>query len=173
MHSSLRVIFYPCQPLFSTNLMIISSIGTAVLSSDRFHTHYEAAAKQRVILRREFDAAFNSIGTTTDSFSGVDIMLVPTCLSLPCRLLENVDEEESNMNMLSSDVMTVPLSLAGLPTMSVPVMLAEEEYAKSDSFTNDGCYDNIVKSLGLQVFGPPMSEDLVMKVSSLIYRYDS
>jgi len=144
-----------------------------VLSSDRFHTHYEAAAKQRVILRREFDAAFNSIGTETDSFSGVDVMLVPTCLSLPCRIMENVDEEESNMNMLSSDVMTVPLSLAGLPSMSLPVKLAKEDHAKSDSTKNNVCYDNIVKSLGLQVFGPPMSEDLVMKVSSFIYKYDA
>jgi aspartyl-tRNA(Asn)/glutamyl-tRNA(Gln) amidotransferase subunit A len=168
--------------------------GTAVLSSDRFHTHYEAAAKQRVTLRREFKSAFSKSPKTkattyvTDegAFSGVDVMIVPTSLALPRVLDSNIknlgsaeEYEKSSKDMLSSDIMTVPLSLAGLPTMSVPVKLTllddnelKENVQPMNEVTRGLNVYHKIKSLGIQIFGPPMSEDLVMKVSSFIYEND-
>jgi aspartyl-tRNA(Asn)/glutamyl-tRNA(Gln) amidotransferase subunit A len=50
----------------------------------------------------------------------VDLLLYPTVLSPPCRIDEgNIDSTE----MFANDVMTVPASLAGLPSVSVPVPL--------------------------------------------------
>lgn len=172
--------------------------GTAVLSSDRFHTHYEAAAKQRVTLRREFQQAFSksvnkhaaSITTNaTDvrTFSGVDVMIVPTSLALP-RVLESTSKEQGNaekceersMDMLSSDIMTVPLSLAGLPTMSVPVNLvpsddieSKEVFQPTSKIKKGLNIYSKINSLGMQVFGPPLSDDLVMKVSSFLHENDT
>lgn len=172
--------------------------GTAVLSSDRFHTHYEAAAKQRVTLRREFQQAFfksvnnHSASITTDgtderTFSGVDVMIVPTSIALP-PVLERTSEEQGNaekceersMDMLSSDIMTVPLSLAGLPTMSVPVKLvlsedieSKEVFQPTSKLTKGLNIYSKINSLGMQIFGPPMSDDLVMKVSSFLYENDT
>ncbi len=51
--------------------------GTSVLSSDRFHTHYEAAAKLRSVLARQLHNALSE---------DVDAILIPTALSLPPRL---------------------------------------------------------------------------------------
>ena len=79
--------------------------GTAVLSSDRFHTYYEAAARLRSTLTREL------LGV----LSTHDILLVPSALFPPVTLDGRIDPTE----MLANDVMTVPISLAGLPAISV------------------------------------------------------
>ncbi|GKY95409.1 hypothetical protein MPSEU_000502400 [Mayamaea pseudoterrestris] len=79
--------------------------GTAVLSSDRFHTYYEAAAKLRSILIRQ-------LHTSLESF---DMLLVPTAIFPPVSLDNCADSTE----MLANDIMTVPASLAGLPSISV------------------------------------------------------
>jgi aspartyl-tRNA(Asn)/glutamyl-tRNA(Gln) amidotransferase subunit A len=88
--------------------------GTSVLSSDRFHTHYEAAAKLRAALAHQLHTTLST---------KVDALLIPTALSLPSRLdREQVDSTE----MFANDIMTIPPSLAGLPVLSVPVEMASE-----------------------------------------------
>jgi aspartyl-tRNA(Asn)/glutamyl-tRNA(Gln) amidotransferase subunit A len=85
--------------------------GASVLSSDRFHSHYEAAAKLRAALASQMHSVLEN---------KVDLLLYPTVLSPPCRIDEgNIDSTE----MFANDVMTVPASLAGLPSVSVPVPL--------------------------------------------------
>lgn len=113
--------------------------GTSVLSSDRFHTHYEAAAKLRAALTQQFQQALNE----------VDVLLIPTVLSLPCSLNEMPDSTE----MFANDVMTVPVSLAGLPSISVPVIVASDD---SDA------------SVGLQVVGSRLNEQTILEVAEVI-----
>lgn len=84
--------------------------GTSVLSSDRFHTHYEAAARLRGALTKQF----NSI---LDDAVHCDLLLVPTALFPPPKVSAPVDQTQ----MLANDLLTVPASLAGLPAISVPV----------------------------------------------------
>jgi aspartyl-tRNA(Asn)/glutamyl-tRNA(Gln) amidotransferase subunit A len=85
--------------------------GASVLSSDRFHSHYEAAAKLRAALASQMHSVLEN---------KVDLLLYPTALFPPCRIDEgNIDSTE----MFANDVMTVPASLAGLPSVSVPVSL--------------------------------------------------
>lgn len=83
--------------------------GTAVLSSDRFHTHYEAATKLRANICQQLENALLEF----------DCLLVPTSMTNPPSNTDTVDPTE----MLSNDVMTVPMSLAGIPTISLPVGL--------------------------------------------------
>jgi aspartyl-tRNA(Asn)/glutamyl-tRNA(Gln) amidotransferase subunit A len=72
--------------------------GTSVLSSDRFHTHYEAATKIRALLSKQMRHALD----------GVDVLLTPTCLSMPSTTMAYTDPTE----MFANDVLTVPVSLA-------------------------------------------------------------
>lgn len=104
--------------------------GTSVLSSDRFHTHYEAAAKLRAALAEEMSSVLE-----TDA----DVLLIPTVLSLPPKLDNPSQEEEcngggvntnanaNNTAIFANDVMTVPASLAGLPAVAIPVPIDGEE----------------------------------------------
>lgn len=114
--------------------------GTSVLSSERFHTHYEAAAKLRALLA-------NQLHTVLEN--KVDLLLIPTAISLPCRLdQDEVDKTE----MFSNDIMTVPSSLAGLPTISVPVELEGNDIFKA----------------GMSIIGSRLSEKTVMTASGIL-----
>lgn len=89
--------------------------GASVLSSNRFHTHYEAAAKLRAALANQMHSVLKD---------KVDMLLIPTALSFPHRIdQEKIDSTE----MFSNDVMTVPPSLAGLPSVAVPIYQDSKE----------------------------------------------
>ena len=113
--------------------------GTSVLSSDRFHTHYEAAAKLRAALTQQLHNALNQ----------VDVLLFPTALMFSCSL----DKLPDSTEMFANDVMTIPVSLAGLPAVSVPVV--------SDG--HPGC-------IGLQVVGSRLDEGTLLEVAKVVER---
>ena len=95
--------------------------GASVLSSDKFHTHYEAAAQIRAHLAEEFYSVLDG---------KVDIILIPTVLSLPHKIAQNNDNDyivEDSTAMFANDIMTVPASLAGLPAVSIPVPIEGEK----------------------------------------------
>lgn len=140
--------------------------GTSVLSSDRFHTHYEAAAVVRAKVSQSIERAFrssasmNDSGVDDDSNDRVDVMLVPTALSFPCtlnpqlgdRMMEDMDPTASFLN----DVMTIPISLGGFPSISVPFSTQDEDNSELRA-------EHVV---GLQVFGMRGSEDVVLQVAN-------
>eukprot|EP00536_Pseudo-nitzschia_multiseries_P018220 jgi/Psemu1/228151/e_gw1.2260.8.1 len=99
--------------------------GASVLSSDKFHTYYEAAAKLRAALADEMSSVLDE---------KADVLLIPTVLSLPPKIgLDSGDEVSltidkiNNTAMFANDIMTVPASLAGLPAVSIPVPIDGEE----------------------------------------------
>eukprot|EP00980_Cylindrotheca_fusiformis_P028702 scaffold22638_cov138-Cylindrotheca_fusiformis.AAC.14 len=85
--------------------------GASVLSSDRFHSHYEAAAKLRAALAGQMHTVLKE---------KADLLLYPTALFTPSRI---DDGKIDSTEIFSNDVMTIPASLAGLPSVSVPVPL--------------------------------------------------
>ena len=98
---------------FGTEVIRRILCGTAVLSSDKVHTHYEAAAKLRALVTNQLHDALQV---------HVDYMLTPTVLVPPPRLgdnkcITNID----NTEMFGNDIMTVPISLAGLAGVNVPI----------------------------------------------------
>ena len=130
--------------------------GTAVLSSDRFHTHYEAASYIRALMTQELTNAFreNKELGSDDKDEGVDLMLIPTALTHPPNLAGEggIDPTEAFQN----DVMTIPISLAGLPSISIPTWLSE----------NENCCPPLV--VGMQLFGPRLSEERVLTVANAL-----
>jgi aspartyl-tRNA(Asn)/glutamyl-tRNA(Gln) amidotransferase subunit A len=118
--------------------------GTSVLSSDRFHTYYEAAAKLRAVLTRQLH----------ESLHDVDLLLVPTALFPPPRIGgEAMDATE----MFANDVMTVPISLAGLPSVSVPVGLSVGADDEAAFFHH-----------ALQVVGPRHGEATMLRAAAVL-----
>jgi aspartyl-tRNA(Asn)/glutamyl-tRNA(Gln) amidotransferase subunit A len=150
--------------------------GTSVLSSDRFHTHYEAAAIVRAKVSQSIERAFRSSSTAVigkddiddNDNNKVDAMLVPTALSFPCTLnpkLEGdriIEEDMDATAAFGNDVMTIPISLGGFPSISVPFSPDNTNNANSNP-------DQRAKDVvGLQVFGMRGSEDIVLQVANIL-----
>ena len=125
--------------------------GTAVLSSDRFHSYYESAATIRAQIVSQFNHAFNTDG------NGVDLIVIPTALSDPPH---HHKYSSNRTKIFENDVMTTPISLAGLPSVSVPISYANNvgHSSQSDPFS----------MVGIQLIGPRYSEEIVLHAASAI-----
>jgi aspartyl-tRNA(Asn)/glutamyl-tRNA(Gln) amidotransferase subunit A len=134
--------------------------GTSVLSSDRFHTHYEAAAVVRAKLSHSLDNVFRN---SDDSLDGVDAILVPTALSFPVELGPGNGDNLDSTSAFANDVMTIPVSLGGFPSVSVPLCCSMPSY---ESTATNQYHDEANTPVGLQLFGPRGSDDIVLMVAS-------
>lgn len=83
-------------------------IGTYVLSSGHYDSHYLKAQKIRHLVGADFDKAFLE----------VDLILAPTTPSPAFKIGEKANDP---VQMYLNDIYTVPANLAGLPGISLPV----------------------------------------------------
>lgn len=83
-------------------------IGNFVLSSGYYDAYYGKAQKIRTLLVNQYREAFKS----------VDILITPTAPSEAFKIGEKTSDP---LQMYLSDVFTVPVSLAGLPALSLPL----------------------------------------------------
>ncbi|MCW8836877.1 MAG: amidase family protein, partial [Rhodospirillales bacterium] len=113
-------------------------IGTYVLSAGYYDAYYLKAQKVRALIARDF----------RDAFENVDAILTPTAPSAAFPIGEKMDDP---IAMYLNDVFTVPGSLAGLPSISVPAGLSEGGLP-----------------LGLQVVGRPFDEETVLRVAGVV-----
>ncbi len=81
-------------------------MGTYVLSSGYYDAYYGRASKVRTLIRRDFEAAFGK----------VDALLTPVAPTPAFRIGEVLDP----LTMYLNDLFTIPGSLAGNCSMSVP-----------------------------------------------------
>jgi aspartyl-tRNA(Asn)/glutamyl-tRNA(Gln) amidotransferase subunit A len=82
-------------------------IGNFVLSSGYYDAYYVKAQKVRYLVKQQFDSIFQN----------ADLILSPVSPTLPWKFGELSDP----LQMYLSDVYTVPVNLAGLPAISLPV----------------------------------------------------
>jgi aspartyl-tRNA(Asn)/glutamyl-tRNA(Gln) amidotransferase subunit A len=87
-------------------------LGTYTLSSGYYEAYYGSAQKVRTLIARDFDRAFESC----------DFVMTPTSPSVAFELGARTADP---LAMYLSDYFTVPMSLAGLPAISIPAGLAE------------------------------------------------
>jgi aspartyl-tRNA(Asn)/glutamyl-tRNA(Gln) amidotransferase subunit A len=87
-------------------------LGTYALSSGYYEAYYGQAQKVRTKIAADFATAF----------SGVDFVVTPTSPSVAFGLGEKTDDP---LAMYLNDFFTVPMSLAGIPAISIPAGLAE------------------------------------------------
>jgi aspartyl-tRNA(Asn)/glutamyl-tRNA(Gln) amidotransferase subunit A len=83
-------------------------LGTFVLSAGYYDAYYAKAQKVRSLIKQDFENAFKD----------VDVILTPVTPTLPFKIGEKTDDP---LQMYLSDIFTIPLNLAGLPGISIPV----------------------------------------------------
>lgn len=89
-------------------------LGTYALSAGYYDAYYGSAQKVRTLIQRDFDAAF----------AEVDVIATPSAPTTAFRLGEKVDDP---IQMYLNDVTTIPVNLAGVPGISIPSGLADED----------------------------------------------
>ncbi|MFC1594813.1 Asp-tRNA(Asn)/Glu-tRNA(Gln) amidotransferase subunit GatA [Patescibacteria group bacterium] len=112
---------------FGTEVRRRILLGTYVLSSGYYEAYYERAQKVRTLIRNDFKSAFND----------VDLIATPVAPTTAFKIGEKVNDP---LAMYLEDVYTVPISLAGLPAISIPC-------GKSENLP-----------IGLQIIGKPFCE---------------
>ena len=112
-------------------------LGTYALSSGYYEAYYGRAQRVRTKIAEDFRAAFER----------VDLVVTPTSPSVAFRLGERTADP---MAMYMSDYCTVPMSLAGLPAISIPAGLS------------DGL------PVGFQITGPAFSENRLLAAAHAI-----
>ncbi|HET9829766.1 MAG TPA: Asp-tRNA(Asn)/Glu-tRNA(Gln) amidotransferase subunit GatA [Nocardioidaceae bacterium] len=114
-------------------------LGTYALSSGYYDAYYGQAQKVRTLVSRDFAAAFER----------VDVLLSPTAPTTAFRLGEKLDDPVA---MYLNDLATIPANLAGVPGISVPSGLADEDGLPT----------------GVQVLAPAMADDRVYRVGAAL-----
>lgn len=89
-------------------------LGTYALSSGYYDAYYGQAQKVRRLIANDFEAAFGQ----------VDVLVSPTAPTTAFKLGDKLDDP---MSMYLQDVATIPANLAGVPGMSLPSGLADED----------------------------------------------
>lgn len=131
-------------------------LGSYSLSAEAVNNYFIRAQKVRRLVQRDFNKAFALSHPLIDepdhpiAGNGVDVIVTPTTTNDP-PLLQDVLGEEAQGDSAAeykNDVFTVPASLAGLPSLSVPV----QEIAGQELKT------------GMQVIGQYGDDDLVLRL---------
>ena len=115
-------------------------IGTYVLSAGFYDAYYNRARKVRALIKRDFDQVYAD---------GIDAILTPATPSAAFGLGEMAENDPIQMYL--NDVFTVPVNLAGLPAISVPVGL-----------------DGQGLPLGMQLIGRPWAEDELLNTAQVL-----
>jgi aspartyl-tRNA(Asn)/glutamyl-tRNA(Gln) amidotransferase subunit A len=89
-------------------------LGTYALSSGYYDAYYGQAQKVRRLIAGDFERAFEQ----------VDVLVSPTA---PTTAFKIGDKIEDPMAMYLNDIATIPANLAGVPGMSIPSGLADED----------------------------------------------
>jgi len=83
-------------------------LGNFVLSSGYYDAYYAKAQKVRRLIKNDFDNAFKEI----------DVILTPVSPTPAFKIGEKVDDP---LAMYLSDIFTIPVNMAGLPGLAIPV----------------------------------------------------
>ena len=114
-------------------------LGTYALSAGYYDAYYLKAQKVRTLIKQDFEAAF----------AKVDVLVSPTS---PTTAFKAGEKTADPLGMYLSDLMTIPVNLAGLPGMSLPC-----------GFDSQGL------PIGLQLVSQVLREDILLRVG---YAYE-
>lgn len=109
-------------------------LGTYALSAGYYDAYYLKAQKVRTLIRREFSEAFERY----------DALITPTSPTVPFSIGERVDDP---LAMYLADVCTLPISIAGIPGISIPAGFAEG------------------LPVGMQILARPFDEEMLFRIA--------
>ncbi|MFO7029581.1 Asp-tRNA(Asn)/Glu-tRNA(Gln) amidotransferase GatCAB subunit A [Limnospira fusiformis CCALA 023] len=110
-------------------------IGTYTLSAGYYDAYYLKAQKVRTLIKQDFDRAFTQ----------VEVLVCPTS---PTTAFQAGEKTSDPLSMYLSDLMTIPVNLAGLPAISVPC-----------GFDSQGL------PIGMQLIGKVLGESRLFEVA--------
>jgi aspartyl-tRNA(Asn)/glutamyl-tRNA(Gln) amidotransferase subunit A len=114
-------------------------LGTYALSSGYYDAYYGQAQKVRTLVKRDFEAAF----------ALADVLVIPTAPTTAFPIGAKVDDP---LAMYLNDLATIPANLSGVPGISVPSGLADEDGLPA----------------GVQILAPAMADDRVYRVGAAL-----
>ena len=114
-------------------------LGTYALSSGYYDAYYGSAQKVRTLVKQDFDNAF----------AKADVLISPVT---PTTAFKIGEKSNDPVAMYLSDIATIPVNMAGIGGMSLPVGLADE----------DGL------PVGLQIMAPLMQDDRFYRVGGTL-----
>lgn len=82
-------------------------VGTYALSAGYYDAYYLKAQKVRTLIKQDFERAFEQ----------VDVLVCPTA---PTTAFKAGEKTSDPLSMYLTDLMTIPVNLAGLPALSLP-----------------------------------------------------
>lgn len=109
-------------------------LGTYALSSGYYDAYYLKAQKVRTLIKRDFDNVFEKY----------DVIIGPTAPTTAFKLGSQLDDP---LTMYLNDILTIPVSLAGVPAISVPCGFASG------------------LPVGMQIIGKAFDEQTVLRVA--------
>jgi aspartyl-tRNA(Asn)/glutamyl-tRNA(Gln) amidotransferase subunit A len=114
-------------------------LGTYALSSGYYDAYYGQAQKVRTLVIRDFDAAF----------AKADVLVSPTAPTTAFKIGDKVDDP---LAMYLNDLATIPANLSGVPGISIPSGLADEDGLPA----------------GVQILAPALADDRVYRVGAAL-----
>ncbi len=114
-------------------------LGTYALSSGYYDAYYGQAQKVRTLISRDFAAAFEK----------ADVLVSPTAPTTAFKLGEKLDDP---IAMYLNDLATIPANLSGVPGISVPSGLADEDGLPA----------------GFQILAPALADDRLYRVGAAL-----
>jgi aspartyl-tRNA(Asn)/glutamyl-tRNA(Gln) amidotransferase subunit A len=126
-------------------------LGTYALSAGYYDAYYGRAQRVRTKISDDF----------REAFAKVDLIATPTSANVAFGLGEKTADPWS---MYLSDYFTVPMSLAGIPAISIPCGLAAPAGAENAGPGGKGL------PVGLQLAGPAFSENKLLDAAHALER---
>lgn len=114
-------------------------IGTYALSAGYYDAFYLKAQKVRTLIKNDFARVFEKF----------DALVTPTAPTAAFKIGEKAGDP---LQMKLSDILTIPINMAGLPAISLPCGFSAENLP-----------------IGMQIIGPAFSEETLLKVA---YTYE-
>lgn len=120
---------------FGTEVKRRIMLGTYALSSGYYDAYYKKAQKVRTLIKQDFDQLF----------AKYDVIIGPTAPTTAFKIGEKTTDP---LTMYLNDICTIPVSLAGIPAISVPC-----------GFAGNGM------PVGLQIMGKHFDESTILRVA--------
>ncbi len=128
-------------------------LGTYSSSSGFYDAYYNRAEKVMVVLRQQFQQAFEK----------VDLILTPTSPEFPFRIGY---KSNNPLAMYLSDIMTISSNLTRTPAISVPAGLVTHiDQSETLDSSRKGYEKSLKLPIGCQVLGPEFGDDKVYKLA--------
>ncbi len=113
-------------------------LGAYALSAGYYDAFYLKASKVRTLILHDF----------LEAFKEVDLILTPVTPTPPFKIGEKISDP---LQMYLSDIFTIPVNLAGLPGISVPVGLTSDNLPVAVQAIGPHFRDELVLSLAYQI----------------------